>query len=139
MSTVLIVDDDQGMIRLLQMLFELEGFQVVTVSSFEDVLPTCREVLPDVILMDLRLRGQETLPLLRQIRREDGLANIPVVMTSGMDCRHRCLEAGADLFLLKPFLPSEVVGAVRQVLNASGVAASGDPMQRAEQNGIELR
>ncbi len=119
MSTVLIVDDDQGMIRLLRTLFELEGFQVVTVSSFEDVLPTCREVRPDVILMDLRLRGQETLPLLQQIRREDGLSNIPVVMTSGMNCRTRCLDAGADLFLLKPFLPDELVQKVREVLRSS--------------------
>jgi len=138
-STILIVDDDRGMIRLLRTLFELEGFDVATVSSFEEVLPTCRQISPSVVLMDLRLRGQETLPLLRRMRQEKDLARIPVVMTSGMDCRHRCLEAGADLFLLKPFLPSEVVGAVRQVLSASGVAASGDPMQRAEQNGIELR
>ncbi|HEY76029.1 MAG TPA: response regulator [Thermoflexia bacterium] len=119
MSTVLIVDDDHGMIRLLRTLFELEGFQVATVSSFDDVLPTCRKVLPDVILMDLRLRGQETLPLLRQIRQEDGLAKIPVVMTSGMDCGSRCLDAGADIFLPKPFLPDEVVRKVREVIRTS--------------------
>ncbi|HID90291.1 MAG TPA: response regulator [Anaerolineae bacterium] len=126
MSTVLIVDDDRGMIHLLQTLFELEGFQVVTVSSFENVLPTCREVLPDVILMDLRLRGRETLPLLRQIRQEDGLASIPVVMTSGMDCSSRCLEAGADLFLLKPFLPDELVQKVREVIESSGAPKQAD-------------
>ncbi|HHS97220.1 MAG TPA: response regulator [Chloroflexi bacterium] len=126
MSTVLIVDDDHGMVRLLRTLFELEGFQVATVSSFEDVLPACRKVRPDVILMDLRLRGQETLPLLKQIRREDGLARIPVVMTSGMDCRQRCLDAGADLFLLKPFLPDELMRRIREIIGTSTASGAAD-------------
>ncbi len=117
MSTVLIIDDDREMVRLLRTLFELEGFQVATVSSYDEVLPTCRRVRPDAILMDVRLRGRETLDLARQIRREEGLASVPLIMTSGMNCRHACLEAGADIFLLKPFLPDELVRTVQGLLS----------------------
>lgn len=119
MSTVLIVDDDRGVIRLLRMLFQLEGFDVVTVSSYDQVLPTCRQVRPDAVLMDLRVQGQETLSLVQELRGEEGLAQIPVVMTSGMACGQRCLDAGADLFLLKPFLPDEVVQRVRELIASS--------------------
>jgi len=81
-STILLVEDDRNAARLLRTLFELENHHVVVTPAYQEVVPALRQVLP------------------------------AVVMTSGMDCRWRCLEAGADLFVLKPFLPDQLVEAV---------------------------
>lgn len=121
MSTIMVVDDDREMGRLLCTLFELEGHKVVVVPSYQEVLPVLRQTQPDVVLMDVRVQNQETFGLMRQIRRDAALARVPVAMTSGMDCRRECLAAGADLFIMKPFLPDEVVGMIGDLLeNRSG-------------------
>ncbi|HIE38376.1 MAG TPA: response regulator [Anaerolineales bacterium] len=116
MSTILVVDDDREMGRLLKTLFELEGHQVVVVPRYEEVFSALHRVLPDVVLLDVRLQNKETIELVHKMRQEEGLNDIPVVMTSGMDRRRECLEAGADLFILKPFLPDEVVRMVGGLL-----------------------
>lgn len=117
MSTILVVDDDPEVGRLLTILLELEGHQVILVPAYQEVLPVLRRDLPDAVVMDLRIQGQETVELVRQMRREDELAHIPVVMTSGTDCQRRCVEAGADLFVLKPFSPHQLIEAVVGLVN----------------------
>ena len=109
MSTIMVVDDDREMGRLLKTLFELEHHQVTVTPTYREILPVMRQVLPDAVLMDVRVHGQETVDLVRQIRQDERIAHIPVVMTSGGDCKQRCLEAGADRFVLKPFLPDQLV------------------------------
>lgn len=120
MKKIVVVDDDPHMGRLLRILFELEGFEVVTAQRYQDILPTIQQAQPDAILMDVRVQGQETLDLVRQMRQEPGLKNTPVVMTSGMDYQKQCLDAGANCFLLKPFVPDEVVQTIDTLLKANG-------------------
>ncbi|MFQ6101557.1 MAG: response regulator transcription factor [Anaerolineae bacterium] len=113
MNTIMLVEDNREMGRLMRFLFELEGCHVIATDAYEEVLPLLRQALPDAVLMDVHVHGQETIDLIRQVRRSgERVAQIPVVMTSAMDRRRECLEAGADQFILKPFLPDEVVQAV---------------------------
>ncbi|MFN3762061.1 MAG: PleD family two-component system response regulator [Anaerolineae bacterium] len=119
MRKIVIVDDDPHMSRLMRTLFELEGFEVVTTQRYQDILPVIQEARPDAVLMDVRVQGRETLDVVRQMRREPDLTNIPVVMTSGMDYQRQCLEAGANCFLLKPFIPDEMVRMVGTLLRAA--------------------
>jgi len=110
MNTIMLVEDNREMGRLMRLLFELEGCRVVATDAYEEVLPLLCQSLPDVVFMDVQVQGQETIDLVRQMRQSDKrVAHIPVVMTSAMDYRRRCLEAGADQFILKPFLPDKVV------------------------------
>jgi DNA-binding response OmpR family regulator len=113
---IMVVDDDREMGRLLRTLFEMEGYQVSVVPVYEEILSTARQVMPDIVLMDVRLRGKETVDLMRQMRADVGLKRIPVVMTSGMDLGRECMEAGAKLFVLKPFLPDELVRTVGRLI-----------------------
>jgi two-component system phosphate regulon response regulator PhoB len=118
-STILVVDDDPEVGRLLSIVLELEGHQVTLVADYQEVLPALRRDPPDVVVMDLRIQGRETTQLVRQMRREKELAHVPVVMASGTDCRERCVEAGADVFVLKPFAPNQLVEAVSGLLERS--------------------
>jgi CheY-like chemotaxis protein len=116
MRKIVVVDDDPHMGRLLRTLFELEGFEVVTAHRYQDILPTIQQARPDAVLMDVRVQGRETLEVVRQMRQEPDLTDIPVVMTSGMDYRRQCLDAGANRFILKPFLPDEMVQTIGGLL-----------------------
>ncbi len=109
MRKIVIVDDDPNMSRLMRTLFELEGFEVVSAQRYQEILPVIHKARPDAVLMDVRVQGKETLDVVRQMRQEPELTNIPVVMTSGMDYRKQCLEAGANGFMLKPFIPDEII------------------------------
>lgn len=120
MRKIVVVDDDPNMSRLMRILFELEGFEVITAQRYQEILPLIQQVRPDVVLMDVRVQGRETLDVVRQIRREPDLTNIPVVMTSGMDYRKQCLDAGANCFLLKPCVPDEIVRTVGTLLGMAG-------------------
>lgn len=119
MTKILVVDDDKEMGRLLQTLFELEGYQVVTVRAYEEIVPSLREHVPDVVFMDVHVQDQDTIPLLASLRKEAEFARVPVVMASGLDCRDACEQAGANQFLVKPFLPNDLIRVVSEMLRAS--------------------
>jgi CheY-like chemotaxis protein len=116
MKKILVVDDDPEMGRLLRTLFELEGYEVTVTSRYPEILPSVRHTMPDIILLDVRVQDKETIELMRQLRQDDELAHIPVIMTSGMDVKTACLEAGAAQFVLKPFLPSDMTKIVVDLL-----------------------
>lgn len=110
MSKVLIVDDDQTTVKLLQTLLELDGFDVYAVARGGDVIPKMSTAQPDVILMDYHLTDVDGVEILREIRASADYADLPVVMTSGLDVEDEVMEAGANAFLVKPFEPDELPG-----------------------------
>jgi DNA-binding response OmpR family regulator len=110
MHTIMLVEDNRETGRLMRFLFELAGYRVVATDTYEDVLPLLQEALPDAVLMDVNVRGKETIDLVQQVRMLDGrIASTLLVMTSAMDYYLECMRAGADRFILKPFLPDQVV------------------------------
>jgi CheY-like chemotaxis protein len=121
MLTIMLVEDNAGTRRLLKLLFEMEGYQVIDTDSYDEVVSLFHQMLPDAVLMDVQVHGRETIDLVRKMRTFGRVAGIPLVMTSAMDCRRECLEAGADQFILKPYLPDELVQQVGSL--AQGQAA----------------
>ncbi|MBN1178586.1 MAG: response regulator [Anaerolineae bacterium] len=117
MRKIVVIDDDQEMGRLLKTLFELEGFVVDVVAKYEEVMSAVQEAHPDVVLLDVHLQGKDTMGLMREMRQDDTLATIPVVMTSGMDVKEECMKAGATEFVVKPFLPSQMTQLVTALLS----------------------
>jgi len=108
-NRILVLDDDPTFGRLVQTVCRLEGYQAEVVPSPEALLPLAREIKPALVLMDVHYSRRDMLEVLRALREDDTLRDLPVVMTSGMDRRHECLEAGADAFLMKPFNPTELL------------------------------
>jgi DNA-binding response OmpR family regulator len=119
MNTVVVVDDDQVFSGLLKTVLELEGYQVIVVPWPDDVVPTVRQVMPVLMLMDVHTGRGDTLGVLRELRTDEALNNVLVVMTSGMDRSAECLAAGADDFILKPFSPSELLTKIADLIARS--------------------
>lgn len=118
MAKILIADDDAVMLGLLTTLFELEGHQTVTVTKPEQIVPKTRAEQPAFILMDVNLAGGDSLTALRELKDDPEIKAIPVLMASGMDSKHECLQAGADGFIMKPFRPAELLDRIRDMMQA---------------------
>jgi DNA-binding response OmpR family regulator len=116
MNTVAVVDDDQVFCGLLKTVLELEGYKVMVVPRPDDVVPTVRQAMPVLVLMDVHTGRGDTLGVLRELRTDEALNNVLVVMTSGMDRSAECLAAGADDFILKPFSPSELLTKIADLI-----------------------
>lgn len=106
----LLVEDDATMRFLLKTLLELEGFSILTSDgNNENLLAEIEGFQPKFILIDYHLRKLSGVELLRKLRADTHLPNPFVLMTSGEDRKEECMDAGADGFLLKPFMPEELI------------------------------
>lgn len=105
MHKVLIVDDDPCGSQLLVTLLGLEGCEAVILEDWAQPVNDVRRHRPDLIIIDVRLRGRNGFDLLHEIRSlpESNLAHTPVLMMSVDDHRVESRRAGADGFIAKPF------------------------------------
>lgn len=118
-TKVMLIEDDYTMLSLLRTLLRFEKFEVAAVENDSDmstVLEAIRRELPDIILMDVHLRQINGLDLLRAVRSDESTRSARVIMTSGIDIGQRCLESGADAFLLKPYMPEDLIQKIHQVM-----------------------
>jgi len=109
MAKILLAEDDATMVSLLKTLLKLEGFEVSALDLDADVPAAVQLEKPDTLFMDVHLGGQSGVEILQAIRGNKELANVQVVMTSGLDLREECIRYGADAFLLKPFMPDDLI------------------------------
>lgn len=113
---ILAVDDEQRMVRFIQLNLEQDGFQVITAYNGKDALEQVRTQLPDLILLDIMMPDINGFEVLRKIREVN---NVPVIMLTAKgeeDDRIQGLELGADDYITKPFSPRELVSRIRAVL-----------------------
>jgi len=98
------------MVSLLQTLLKMEGYETVVLNSDADVVEVVLRAKPDILFMDVHLGRQSGMDIMQSIRGNPQIANVRVVMTSGLNVKEECLRRGADDFLLKPFMPAELIG-----------------------------
>jgi CheY-like chemotaxis protein len=116
MAKILLVEDDQTMRTILKTLLEIEGHQVATLPDRkkpDEILPFINGDVPDIMLVDVHLQNQSFngYELVKRLRAEGGpeLSHVRVVMSSGMDVKELCIQSGADAFLMKPYMPDELI------------------------------
>lgn len=109
MPKILIAEDDHTMVSLLKTLLKMEGFDVVDLDVNADIPAGIARELPDVILMDVHLGKQSGMEVVALLRKNPELSQTKIVMTSGMNLKDECLKHGADHFLLKPFMPDDLL------------------------------
>jgi two-component system response regulator MprA len=127
MDKILIVDDDQRLLKMLRRTLAYEGFDVVTATDGEAALDTIYEERPDLLILDWMLPQLDGIRVLEALRREE--EEIPILMLTARDAvqdRVEGLERGADDYLIKPFASTELVARVRALLRRLG---KGDPDQ----------
>lgn len=118
---VFIVDDDDHIVELLTLYFEVEHYQVYTCSDGSQAVEQFIAVKPDVVLLDLMLPGRDGYDICRDIRKISG---VPIIMlTARRDTLDKVvgLELGADDYVQKPFDTKELLARVRAVLRRSEV------------------
>jgi DNA-binding response OmpR family regulator len=116
---ILVADDDPVILRLLQVNFRLEGFQVETAAHGEEALAKAREVLPDLILLDVMMPGLDGWEVARQLKEQEDTAAIPVIFLSARaqdEDRRRGMSLGVVEYVTKPFDPGQLVETVRRAL-----------------------
>jgi DNA-binding response OmpR family regulator len=119
MPKVMLIEDDQTMLSLLKTLLEIEGYEAVLWHSEDSILDVLKAQRPDLVLLDVHLKGEDGFSLLRRIRGHESLKEVCVLMTSGMDFASQCIQEGADGFILKPYMPAELMREIRRLLSGS--------------------
>jgi DNA-binding response OmpR family regulator len=113
---ILVVDDEERMLRFIRLNLEHDGFQVIEAVKGHEALDKMRTDMPDLILLDVMLPDLDGFEVLKMVRE---ISNIPVIMLTAKgeeDDRVRGLELGADDYVTKPFSPRELVSRVKAVL-----------------------
>jgi DNA-binding response OmpR family regulator len=115
MLKILLVEDDQTMVSLLSTLLDLEGYlvKIPNKNNMDGLLNAFLKERPQIALVDVNLRQGNGLDLVREIRREPEIMSTRILMCSGFNLREECIQAGADGFILKPFMPDDLITLIR--------------------------
>jgi len=120
MSTILIIEDESQLVKVLTSYLEKAGFTVLATVRGDTGLSMWEHQRPDLVILDLGLPGLDGLDIAREMRRK---GDTPIIMlTARVEEADRLigLELGADDYITKPFSPREVVARVRAVLRRAG-------------------
>jgi CheY-like chemotaxis protein len=119
---VMLVEDDESMLSILKTLLDFEGFHVVAVEkahkveSVKDIVDIVREERPNLLLLDIFFRKINGLDVLRTLRKDGQISDLQVLVSSGMDLSSDCKQEGADGFLLKPYMPDDLLNKIRKLV-----------------------
>jgi DNA-binding response OmpR family regulator len=136
MKSILVVEDESGIARLIRDYLEQAGFAVHLAGDGETALRLAKAVTPDLVVLDLGLPGIDGLDVTRELRRGSAVPIIVVTARGDETDRIVGLELGADDYVVKPFSPKELVARVRAVLRR-GEAASAQP-ETVRAGGVEI-
>jgi len=118
MSKILLVEDDATMRVLLKTLLELDKHQVTLIGDpTQNIIQSLWDLQPDILIMDVNLRQSNGIEILKSIRSKEIPWRLFILMTSGMNFQDDCLKAGADGFLLKPYMPDDLNRQLKKVLS----------------------
>lgn len=118
-ATLLICDDEDVLRGLIRATLD-DQYALVEARDGDEALDCARERRPDLILLDMMMPGRSGLDVLRELRSDPGLGNVPVIMLTArtqVADREAAEQAGADRFLAKPFSPAQLISVVEEILN----------------------
>jgi two-component system response regulator MprA len=133
MATVLIVDDDPKLLKMLQRTLAYEGFRVQSATNGTEALAEVQAHRPDVVVLDWLMPGLDGIGVLERMRAA-GDKTLVLMLTArdAVENRVQGLESGADDYLVKPFAPSELLARIHALLRRPGVATAGERQAYAD-------
>ena len=121
-SKILVVDDEKGLVRIIRLNLEHDGFEVVEANNGAQAMDKLRATLPDLVLLDVMMPDLDGFNVLKMIRE---VGSTPVIMLTAKgeeNDKVRGLEMGADDYVTKPFSPRELTSRIRAVLRRGSFA-----------------
>ena len=119
-QTVLVVDDDPVIQRLLQVNFEMEDYIVLTASDGAEGLEKARTEKPDILLLDVMMPKMDGIAVAQALRADPATAGLPIIMLTAK-AQAADIQAGrdvgVDMYVTKPFDPLELIETVRSLLD----------------------
>jgi len=122
-ESVLIVDDDPVVRRMLQLSFESEGFDVITAGDGLEGLEAMRSGKPNVVILDIMMPKLDGMKVMNEVNADDDLRGMPVILLSAKATSldvELGLKAGASDYVTKPCDPIELIDRVRSLLAKTG-------------------
>ncbi|BAQ61830.1 two-component response regulator [Geminocystis sp. NIES-3708] len=119
---LLLIDDDPNLILLVKDYLEFSGYQVLTASQGREAIKILEQDTPDLIICDVMMPEMDGYTFVQQIRQNPRLEWLPVIFLSAKGHskdRIKGLTQGADIYMVKPFEPDELVAQVQSTLNQS--------------------
>jgi DNA-binding response OmpR family regulator len=138
MAKVVIVEDEETLLRNLAAKLQDDGFKVISATDGEDGLDKIRSELPELVILDIMLPRLDGLSICRIVRHDASLAHIPIIMLTARGTevdKIVGLESGADDYIVKPFSLGEFLARVRAVMRR----APGRPAPQDELVSNDLR
>jgi two-component system, OmpR family, response regulator ResD len=125
--TVLIIEDEEGIVELVRMYLEEAGFRVLAAQDGPAGLELHLRERPELVILDVQLPGMDGWEVCARIRRKTTTPILMLTVRSFESDRVRGLEGGADDYLTKPFSPRELVSRVRAILRRTTVPRAAPP------------
>jgi DNA-binding response OmpR family regulator len=122
--TVLLVEDEASLRDIMQRTLESAGHVVVALQDGAQVLEAALGLLPDLIILDMRLPNVDGWSLLEQLKAHHDTMTIPVIVSTAGEDKQRSIELGASMFVRKPFSSDELLACVEQLLPDPAAANS---------------
>lgn len=116
---LLIVDDDVDTLRLVGLMLERQGYEIIAASNGEQALRVAKSEIPDLIILDVMMPDMDGYEVARQLRADPSTADIPIIMftaKSQTEDRVTGIESGADVYLTKPTQPRELFAHIKAML-----------------------
>jgi DNA-binding response OmpR family regulator len=112
-TRILIVDDDPDICTMIRMMLQYKGYSVTVIDTPMLVADQLRNDETDLVIMDMLLSGFNGVTICRSIKKDNSISHIPLIMMSAhSDAEFRCLEAGANDFISKPFDINELLNKI---------------------------
>ena len=131
MARILLVDDDQSLLRALRIGLSARGYEVVLARSGQEGVTQVSLTSPDVVVLDLGLPDMDGVEVCRRVRQ---WSEVPIIVLSAAGSEDRkveALDAGADDYVTKPFGMAELEARLRVALRRSARSAPGEPTELA--------
>lgn len=127
-SRILIIDDDEGIAKLVQIMLENSRlYQTRVETRSQRALAAAREFHPDVVLLDVDMPGLDGGDVARQLRNEPALAETPIIfftsLVSQQEARQQMISRGGEYFLAKPVEPAVLIRSLETILGGNAHAA----------------
>jgi DNA-binding response OmpR family regulator len=116
---ILVVDDEQDLVKLIRYHLEKEGYKLLSAYNGEDALSLARKERPELVILDLMLPGIDGLEVCKKLKADQALSHTAIIMLTAKGEESDIttgLKLGADDYVTKPFSPKELVARAQAVL-----------------------